>query len=380
MALGKVFGNQPRISLALVEHLGSASAVFELSASARNDLLEHSGQFRGMLGDDLPDEAERDYNRLSGMGATCLAYTEASYPTALRDCPDAPVCLYVRSATQPDLLFAPERPVIAVVGTRDVSPYGMQQCGRLVRALSAVEPSPVVVSGLAYGVDICAHRTAMECGLPTLAVMATGVDAVYPRQHRADAARMAERPGCALLSDYPLGTAPVALHFIRRNRIIAALSRAVLLVESKEKGGGLITARQAFGYGREVYAVPGRMDDVRSQGCNRLIAESVAEAVSSPEAWLASLGLKASRPAARTQVNASSPVSLSRIYEGRLRKEYVELAARMLLCIQGECGIDVRQLSDRLQCPQVLLSSLLALMEADGLIVMDLAGRCRINA
>ena len=269
------------------------------------------------------------------------------------------------------------------MGTRNATPYGLRQCEWLVQALSGVKEKPGVVSGLAFGVDICAHRAALCAGLPTWAVMATGVDALYPWQHRDDALRMEIQPGCALVSDYPLGTGALAIHFIRRNRIIAGLSRATLLVESKDKGGGMITARLAFDYGREVYAVPGRMEDACSQGCNRLIAEKVAEAVCTPGQWIDSLGFSCSgRSAVRPDAcsGASDGRSAGERYAGRLPPADISLIVKMLALIRSDSGISFGQLAARLGCPEVKVSTLAAMLEADGLILADLLGRCRIHA
>ena len=375
MALGKVFGFEPRLALALVRHLGSASAVFDLPLSQRDELLGPYSKYKGQLTDRTLDEAAEEYERLSRMNACYLAYSEPAYPSALKEASDPPMGLYVRSSTPPESLFGGTSPVIAVVGTRDATPYGLQLCERLVAALAGVEPKPVIVSGLAYGIDICAHRTALRSGLPTLGVMATGVDDIYPWRHRNDALRMESEPGCALLSDYPLGTGALAIHFIRRNRIIAALSQATLLVESKEKGGGMITARLAFDYGRDVYAVPGRVGDVRSQGCNRLIAEKIAEAVCSPEQWLSSLGFVVRGPGPKAG-EAERVVPST----GRMSRSDTDLCAQMLSLIQAECGITLDQLAVHLHCSEVKLSSLAALLEADGLIRVDLLRRCRINS
>lgn len=385
MALGKVFGFEPRVALALIRHLGSASAVFDLSPVQRDELLGPYSKHKGELTDGLLECASLEYDRLSRMNAYYLAYLEPEFPLALKEIPDPPVGLYVRSTTPSGSLFGTLASSIAVVGTRDATPYGLQQGERLVEALAEVEPKPVIVSGLAFGIDICAHRAALRCGLPTLGVMATGVDTIYPWRHRDDAVRMESQPGCALLSDYPLGTGALAIHFIRRNRIIAALAKAILLVESKEKGGGMITARLAFDYGRDVYAVPGRVGDVCSQGCNRLIAERVAEAVCSPEQWLDYLGFAVHSPGpVRDLGKAGIPVrqgAAEPVIPGsdRVSRSDTELCARMLTLIRAECGITLEQLARELHCPEVKLASLAAVLEADGLIRVDLLRRCRIN-
>lgn len=383
MALGKVFGFEPRVAAALIQHLGSAGAVFDLSPSQRDELLGPYSKHKGALDERLLEDSAQDYFRLSRMNAYYVACNEDSFPLALQAIPDPPVGLYVRSDTPPERLFGSGRPMVGVVGTRDVTPYGLRQCEKLVQALSAVQDAPGVVSGLAFGVDICAHRAALRLGLPTLAVMATGVDAVYPWQHRNDAFQMESTPGCALVSDYPPGTRALAIHFIRRNRIIAGLSRATLLVESKEKGGGMITARLAFDYGREVYAVPGRMEDACSQGCNRLIAEKVAEAVHTPEKWIQAMGFSLkgcgkAREAPR-RGDVCDPAVRER-YEGRLPPEDVALVAKILSLIGRESGITPGQMAGNLGCPEVKVSTLAAMLEADGLIEVDLLRRCRLNA
>ena len=180
---------------------------------------------------------------------------------------------------------------VAVVGTRDISPYGREWCERIVHALARTSPKPLIVSGLAIGTDICAHKAALEASLPTIAVMATGTDTIYPYRHRQIAEKMSGTQGCALVTDYPPGTAPLPVNFLRRNRIIAGLSHATILVESKIKGGGMMTCRLAFSYDRDVYALPGRADDLRSQGCNHLIRARMAEPLTSEEDIIDSLGL-----------------------------------------------------------------------------------------
>ena len=145
--------------------------------------------------------------------------------------------------------------------------------------MSKATVKPLVVSGLALGVDAVAHRTALENGLKTVAVMATGIDQIYPSQHQGLGEQIASTPGCGLVSDYPPDTQAVAINFIRRNRIIAGICKATLLIESKIKGGGMITAHLANSYDREVFALPGRVDDPYSQGCNLLIRQNLAEPI-----------------------------------------------------------------------------------------------------
>lgn len=412
LALGRVFGEKPRIALALIECFGSAQAVFEAGDRQLEEVLGPGSRYRGLLSARALEEARSESQSLEKMGARYLPCTDAAYPGALRDSEDPPVGLYYRGCSPAEEIFAPERPCVSIVGTRDASPYGLKQCEALVQALSTLQPAPVIVSGLAYGIDICAHRTALHCGLPTLAVMATGIDRIYPWQHRMDAEAMANTPGCALLTDYPLDTPAVALNFVRRNRIIAALSRWTVLVESREKGGGMITARLAFGYGREVYALPGRLDDLRSQGCNRLIATKVAEAYTSPEELLEAMGLRQPTPGRRSgpapavggrpgvagglgladesgggavgcgpgSMEEASRKTARRFYAEKMSPDDLEAVTKMLIRIRADCGVTLMQLAEDLHLSEYKVGALSSLLEADGLINVDLLKRCRIGS
>ena len=246
IALNAIFGNVPKFSHRLIDALGSAGAVFDLSPQERLELFGPHNPHAAQIGPAALDAAQAEYERLSARGVQFLDIFADGYPQALRECPDAPLLLYVRSSTPAAELFG-GRPAVAVVGTRDQSPYGRECCRRIVAALAQAPARPLVVSGLALGVDITAHAAALEGGLPTVAVSPVGVEDVYPRRHTAFAERMCATPGCALVTDYPPGTVPAAFNFLRRNRIIAGLAGATVLVESRLKGGGMITARLAAG-------------------------------------------------------------------------------------------------------------------------------------
>ena len=174
------------------------------------------------------------------------------------------------------LLTQPRRPRIAVIGTRDPSPYGREYTMKIVSMLAQSSLNPVIISGLAMGVDTIAHRSALSNGLQTVAVLPTGIDTIYPLQNRELAEKIQEDPGSALLTQFPEKTAPMAINFLARNYVIATLSDLVIVVESKVKGGAIVTARYASEYNIPVIALPGRVDDLRSQGCNELIREGIA--------------------------------------------------------------------------------------------------------
>lgn len=243
-----------------------------------------------------------------------------------------------------------------------------------MQGLGRSADKPLIVSGLALGTDICAHLEAMESGLPTVAVMATGPEAVYPYRHRAYAERMASTPGCALITDYPPGTAPLAIHFLRRNRIIAGLSDSTILVESRIKGGGMMTARLAYSYNREVYALPGRVDDSRSQGCNLLIKSKIAEAIDSVEGLTESLGMHMC-PARRA---VSDSELIGSIFKGAGPDLIRELAS-VLAAIRKNRGINLDDLADRTGLGYSKTSQLTGMLEMEGIISIDLLQRCTIN-
>ncbi|MBO4263862.1 MAG: DNA-processing protein DprA, partial [Bacteroidales bacterium] len=201
LALNAAFGYEPHISRRLIDHLGSAAAVFALTPAERAGLL---GPKAALLHEGLLEKARQEWQRIEGLGCRFVPLTDPAFPPLLKECPDAPVGLYVRSETPPERLFANPHPV-AVIGTRDISPYGKAVTEQLVAALAGAGVRPCIVSGLAFGVDITAHEAALARGLPTIAVLPVGIDEVYPWRHRDSAARIAAAPDSALVSDFPPG-------------------------------------------------------------------------------------------------------------------------------------------------------------------------------
>ena len=249
-ALNKILGYVPAAGHLLLDHFGSASAVFVADDAARREALGPFRDYAAQLDASLLRWAAGELDRLGKDGFRFIGYGEDDYPALLAECEDPPLGLYYNASSPPTAVFG-MRPCISVVGTRDLSPYGREWCRRLVLAMGEASVPPCIVSGLAFGADGIAHRTALECGLTTVGVMATGIEKVYPWQHTELAGQMIRTPGCAVVTDYPTGSAPVALNFIRRNRIIAGLSHATVVIESKTKGGSLITAKYACDYNRD---------------------------------------------------------------------------------------------------------------------------------
>lgn len=195
---------------------------------------------------------------------------DENYPHRLAQCHNAPTLLYVLGEAE----LNPPR-AISIVGTRKPTPYGSAFCSKAVEELADACPDLTIVSGLAYGIDSLAHAGALKCGLPTIAVVAHGLDMIYPASHR-DLAKNILKAGGALVSEYPSHTKPFRGNFLERNRIVAGLSDATLVVESDLRGGAMSTASLAFDYDRELFAVPGRISDSLSTGCNSLIQRNKA--------------------------------------------------------------------------------------------------------
>ena len=373
-ALNRIFGFEPKIGLALLSHLGSAEEVFELSGKDMDFLLGPHSRYRGHLSRSNIEKEYEELIRISKKGIRFTGWTEEGFPEMLKDCPDAPIGLYVRSST-PDTDLWSSRRAVSVVGTRDLSPYGREWCTRIVHSLGTCPEKPAIISGLAIGVDICAHRTALDAGLPTIAVMATGPESVYPVRHTDFAERLCSTTGCALVTDYPPGTSPLPVHFLRRNRIIAGLSEATLLIESKIRGGGMMTARLADSYNRTVFALPGRVDDTRSQGCNHLIRSRIAIPITSISDFLKELGVKQSSRKTATD----GPERLERLYKGCLSDDRISQMGSILLAIRKERGIMVDDIALQTGIEYTRVSQLLGMLETDGIISRDLLQRCFIN-
>ena len=326
--------------------------------------------------------AQQELKQIRERGFRFMSILDEDYPAPLRDCPEPPLGLYLNGTSSPTEIFG-LRPMVAFVGTRDLSSYGKAWCRKLVLALADAAVQPAIVSGLALGADGVAHRTALECGLPTIGVMATGIDAIYPWQHEQLARSMVETPGCGLLTDYPLDTQPVALNFVRRNRIIAGLVSAVVVVESKSKGGSLMTAKYAVEYNRDVFAVPGRLDDVRSAGCNSLIASQMAQIITSPEQLVDALGLGGSRRhrgAGGSWCTSQPGDPPEKVLQARLTKLYGAGSPMVAvgLTIRQQRGIGMEELAAAVGLPFAEVLSAVGQLEADGVVTTDLLRRCSL--
>lgn len=249
---------------------------------ARRDELVHytqPAQRRLIKQLDCPEafrraEQELTFAQKNGIDAICIG--DRRYPSRLRECPDAPLVLFFKGNTNLNALR-----IVSLVGTRNATDYGRQLCNDFIRDLKILCPEVLIVSGLAYGIDIAAHRAALEHQLPTVGVLAHGLDRIYPAVHRKTAIEMLDQGG--LLTEYMTGTNPDRQNFVQRNRIVAGMADATIVVESAGKGGALITAGLATDYHRDCFAFPGRVGDPFSLGCNALVRDNKAALILSAE-------------------------------------------------------------------------------------------------
>lgn len=344
----------------LLELFGSERALFENGEEAFREV--GTGRRISLSRSDLDaalDAAREELPFIEKNRIRCLYFTDYDYPRRLLACDDAPVMLYVKGDCDLNA-----RHVVAVVGTRDATVYGAKFIDKLVGDLADKLDDLLVISGLAVGCDIMGHRRAMALGVPTAAVVAHGLDTIYPAEHRDDAARIARGAG-AIVTDYPHGTRPHRGNFLARNRIVAGLADAVVVVESAaDRGGALNTARVARAYDREVFALPGRTSDRYSAGCNMLIREQTAALIETADDLIHAMGWTP-RPAEGAQAELFSPLPES-------QQKIVDY-----LTHNGEATADTLQAA--LGIPTGQLMAMLVEMEFDDLIMALPGARYRVN-
>jgi DNA processing protein len=332
----------------LVSHFGNVEAVFN---EPYRNLIKIPGVGSGLakyISDrSYLDEAEKEAEYVTKNNIRTYFYLDSDYPFRLRQCDDSPVVFFFRGAC--DLNSSK---ILSVVGTRNATSRGRELCDKIIGGLAAGHPDLIIVSGLAYGIDIAAHKAALANNLQTIAVLGHGLKTLYPSIHTSVARSILEKGG--LLTDFSSGTLPERNNFIKRNRIIAGLSDATLVVESGVTGGALITADIAWSYNRDVLAVPGRPDDMWSAGCNSLIKgnrAALVERSQDVEYFLDWKPEKAKSPVQRTLFSELDDTE-KQIYE--------------LLKAQEELTIDTICRSLDIQVHK--LSSLLLQMEFKGLV------------
>ena len=285
MALTRLTNFNFQQALELYKAAGSAQNLYE----HRNEVGDLIEGCTPRLIDALKDwgdamkraEAEAKYMEEHKIRAYTLL--DDDYPQRLLECADAPLVLYYIGNADLN-----QQKIISIVGTRQITNYGRDLCRKFIRELHEMCPQVLIVSGLAYGVDICAHRESLANGYDTTAVLAHGLDQIYPYHHRETAAKMVEHGG--LLTEFMTQTNADKVNFVRRNRIVAGMSDATIVIESAAKGGSLITAEIAQSYDRAVFAFPGNIVQPFSDGCNNLIRDNGAGLITCAEDFVKAMG------------------------------------------------------------------------------------------
>lgn len=285
IALTRMTGFNFQTALLLYRELGGGKAVYEHRMDLGDVLPDTTARLRESMKnwDDALKRAAAEMEFIQRGGISVLTLNDEAYPQRLRECPDAPIVLFYKGNANLN-----QRYVVDIVGTRHCTSYGQDLIHRFITELRQQCPEVLIVSGLAYGIDICAHRNALEQGYETVGVLAHGLDQIYPPRHRSTAVEMVKRGG--LLTEYMSQTEALPNNFRQRNRIVAGISDATILVESAIKGGGLITCRIAQEYGRDVFAFPGCVGMPYSEGCNKIIRNNTAALITSADDFLEAVG------------------------------------------------------------------------------------------
>ena len=345
--------------LELFRRVGSAEEIVAHSQHIRDLLPDASDRLTQAFTDigQALRYAENELRTAESMGVRPLVMGDDDYPSRLLECADAPLVLYYQGSASLN-----QKRVVSIVGTRRCTPYGQDLVRRFMSELRSLCPQVLVVSGLAYGIDICAHREALAQGYDTVGVVAHGLDDLYPPSHRPTADQMLKQGG--LLTEFPTCTRPDRLNFVRRNRIVAGLSDATLLVESAIRGGGLITTRIADDYGRDVFAFPGAVGAPYSEGCNDLIRRQGAGLITSAKHFVEAMGWQNDAQLSEAQA------------QGIERQLFPELTAdeqRVVAVLQRKNDLQINILSVKSGIAVGPLTALLFSLEMKG-VVRTMAG------
>ena len=340
--------------LQLYRRLGSATAVIEHRRNIRDVLPDASPKLVQSLQQlDEPlhrAEIELQWDLENGVMPLCM--NDENYPQRLRQCDDAPLMLFYKGNINLN-----QRRVICVVGTRRNTVYGEDLIRRFMRELRQLCPQLLVISGLAYGVDIIAHRQALQNGCPTVGVLAHGVDYLYPARHKQTADEMVKKGG--LLTEFLTQTNADKVNFVRRNRIVAGISDACVVVESAAHGGGLITASLARTYNREVFAFPGNVGSQYSEGCNNLIRDNVAGLINNADDFVKSM-------------NWDDDVKLQRAQQvGIERQLFPDLSTeerQVVSALKKHNDLQINMLSVQADIPIAHLTAILFSLEMKGVL------------
>lgn len=361
LALSRVQTSQLAFFRELIENVGSAKELFDNAADIKDIIPDASPRLAEILKDkELINLAEREMEFIEKNGIKLICWGDADYPYRLAECYDAPLVLHHLGNADFNT-----KHIISIVGTRHASEYGKSLCENFVTDLAKLAPDTLIVSGLAYGIDICAHRAALKAGLPTVGVLAHGLDRIYPNPHRPTAKSMLENGG--LLTEFMSGTNPLPQFFVQRNRVVAGISDATIVVESASKGGSLITASLAQSYSRDCFAFPGRVYDQYSQGCNELVSRNKAALITSAYDFVEAMNWD-------VDTKKKSTEDLQTELFPEMKEEETSIITALK---ESEEGLQVNQMVVRLNTPINKLLPTLFEMEMKGYIKAVAGGRYR---
>ena len=359
IALTRMTGFNFQTALRLYQELGGGQAVYEHRLDIKDVLPECTDRLAESLKDwALPlTRAAQEMEFITKHKVKPLLLGAEDYPQRLAECPDAPILMYYMGSANLN-----QKRVINIVGTRQCTTYGKDLIRRFIADLKRLCPEVLIVSGLAYGVDICAHREALGNGYETVGVLAHGLDEIYPSSHRETAKQMLKRGG--LLTEYMTETGADKMNFVKRNRIVAGMCDATILVESAAKGGGLITTGIAMDYNRSVFAFPGPVGAPYSEGCNHLIRDNGASLLTCAEDLVNAMGWQTDAQLLQAQA------------DGIERSFFPDLSPeeQTIVKILDEMGdFQLNQISVKANIPIGQLTGLLFQLEMKG-VVRPLAG------
>ncbi len=349
----------------LLETLGNATAVYENRSNILDVVPDAIPALRDSLAcmDACLPRCEEEMEWATSNRIECIGILDNRYPTRLKECPDAPMMLYYRGTANLNA-----KRILSMVGTRQITDYGRQLCETFLRDLAVLCPDVVVFSGLAYGVDVQCHRQALLHNISTVGVLAHGMDRIYPTLHRKTASEMLQRGG--LLTEFMSRTTIEKRFFVQRNRIVAGCADATIVVESAAKGGSLITAEIARGYGRDVFAFPGRVNDRCSEGCNRLITNNTAGLIASAEDFVNAMGWQDDAAQNKQQKDG---------IQQELFPPLSPEETRVVETLRNKDKLQLNLISVATGIPVGTLSGLLFTMEMKGIVRMIPGGMYRVN-
>lgn len=355
IALSAVRGLGPVKAKALLRHVGSAHEIFRMKAKSLRSIPEIGPITAEAIANADFRRASQECEFIAKEGIRVASWNEGNYPDRLKQCDDSPLLLFARGNFE----WNPKR-AISIVGTRKADSYGKHFCNSLLEALS--EYNPTIISGLAHGIDAAAHRAAVEYKLPTLGCVAHGLERIYPSAHHALARSMENNGG--IVSEFMSRSEMAPEMFPMRNRIIAGMADCTIVVQTDVKGGSMITAHIAHSYGREVFAVPGRVNDGLSKGCHKLIKNNLAAILTSAEDLVHYLQWdQAQRPKQTSLSFSEHPDENARLILNKMRSQH---------------DMTFDELHSHIQLSWGMLNTLLLQLEFEGLIHLLPGKRYRV--